>query len=256
MKDTSKRREAVVNKVKRFPLVVFLKRILPLLIFLFLIFLTFIFGLWNVKELEYGNSKLESVSSNDLDSYLNEFIGNNIFLLSISDVQKKFFESNGYIKEVYVKKILPWKLDIHIEEYKGLYLGYSSNRCVLFADTGKTISEICKECEQECLDRKTKELYITSDSSLEGNGRLIFFDEISKIQRVLSEFEYIPKSVNISKGIATIEDENGHIFVFDITYDFDVQLARVYIVCQKINEDMIKFKSLDLRFDRPVMRLE
>lgn len=257
MDDTVKRREAVINKVRRFPIVVFFKKSIPFLVLTFIIFLSFIFGLWNLREFEYGNSELKNVKSVELDSYLSEYIGKNIFLLSLPDVEKKLIESNGYIKAVYIKKILPSKLDIFIEEYKGTYLGYSSNRCVLFADNGKTISEICKECEDECLEKKSSEvIYLTSDSSLEGSGKLLFYEEINKIQSVLSEFKYFITQGSIVNGIATLTDIDGHTFVFDITYDFDVQLARVYIVCQKINEDMIKFKSLDVRFDRPVMRLE
>ncbi|KKP81665.1 MAG: hypothetical protein UR84_C0019G0015, partial [candidate division WS6 bacterium GW2011_GWD1_35_594] len=57
-------------------------------------------------------------------------------------------------------------------------------------------------------------------------------------------------------GIATIMDTDGHIFVFDITYDLDTQLGRMYLVGEKINTDLIEFKSLDLRFERPVMRLK
>lgn len=256
MNGSNKKRELVINKVKRFPVTVFLKRILPLVVAIFLLFLTFLFGLWNVREFDYGGSELDAVSSNDLDSYLTKYIGENIFLLSISDVEKKLLDSNGYIKEVYIEKVLPWKLEINIKEFKPTYLGYSSNRCILFADTGKMITEICKECEQECLEKKTTELYLVSDSSLEGNGVLIFYDEISSIQRILSEFEYTVDSIEISKGIARVKDIEGQIFIFDMTYDFDTQLGRVYIVCQKIDEDMIKFSSLDLRFERPVMRLK
>lgn len=257
MEETIKKREAVINKVKRFPIVVFLKRSIPFLVLILIILLSFLFGLWNVREFDYRNSQLNNVKSEKLDLYLSEYLGKNIFILSLPEIENKLIESDGYIKDVYIKKILPWKLGLLIEEYKGAYLGYSSNRCILFADNGKTISEICKECEKECLEKKSSDvLYITSDSSLESNGYLLFFEEISKIQKVLSEFKYVATQVNITKGIATITDIGGHTFVFDITYDFDIQLARVYIVCQKINEDIIKFKSLDLRFDRPVMRLE
>lgn len=257
MKEVNKKRVAVINKVRRFPVVVFLKRILPILLFFFLLFLSLIFGLWNVRTFDYSGSNLENISESDLDLYLSEYIGKNIFTLSLSDVEKKLLDSNGYVQEVYIKKVLPGKLNILIEELKPSYLGYSSERCLLFADTGESISEICIECEQECIKNKVDGIvYIKSNSSLESKGRLIFFDQINSIQKVLSEFEYIMDSVSINNGIVEILDTQGHTFKFDITYDLDTQLARVYIVCQKINEDMIKFNSLDLRFDRPVMRLE
>ena len=257
MNEVIKKREVVINKIKRFPLTVFLKKILPILLFLSVLFISFVFGLWNIRGFDYSGSKLEYISESELDSYLSEYLGKNIFVLSLSDAEKKLFNSNGYIKEVYIKKILPSKLNILVEELRPSYLGYSSERCLLFADTGESISEVCNECEQECItNREGDVVYIKSNSSLESNGRLIFFEQISSIQKVLSEFEYIMDIVSISNGIVEILDTQGHTFVFDITYDLDTQLARVYIVCQKIDEDMIKFNSLDLRFDRPVMRLE
>jgi len=252
-----KKREAIVNKIRRFPLIVFLRRILPFIIFLIIIIFSFIFGLWSVREFDYKGSTLINVKEVELDRYLSEYIGKNIFSLSLSDVESHLLDSNGYIKEVYIKKILPSKLDIVVNELEPLYLGYSGNRCLIFADTGELISEICEECENECIERKGEGLiYLESESSLDSDGRLIFYNEVNGIQRVLSEFEYEINGIKISNGLATVTDMDGHTFVFDITYDFETQLARVYIVCQKINEDVIKFKSLDLRFDRPVMRLE
>ncbi len=257
MNESVRSREAVVNKIKRLPLVVFLKKILPILVFFFILLLTFLFGLWNVRTFNYSKSNLTNISEQDLNTYLHEYLDENIFVLSLSKVEEKLYESNGYVKDVFIKKVLPSKLDIYIEELVPKYLGYSSDKCLLFADNGELISEVCEKCEKECKDNKGVEmLYLTSDSYIESRESLLYYDEISSIQKVLSIFEYIVDTVEISNGIATISDTNGHIFVFDITYDLDIQLSRVYIVCQKIDEDMIEFKRLDLRFDRPVMRFE
>ena len=44
--------------------------------------------------------------------------------------------------------------------------------------------------------------------------------------------------------------------MFALYNDLDTQLARMYAVGAKINEDLIKFSRLDLRFKRPVMDLK
>ncbi len=258
MQENIQKKDVRINRFKRIPLIVFLKKSIPIIVFLILLTLSFVFGLWNVRSFEYNDSELINVKKSELDSYVSEYIDQNIFLVKPSDIQKTFLEKNGYIKEVYVKKVLPSKLNITIKEYIPSYLGYSTDRCLLFADSGEMIQEVCKDCKEECFNREAKKLliYITSESSLENAQRLIFFEEIDGIRKVLTVFEYQIDSIDIKDGIATINDLDKHIFVFDISYELDTQLARMYVTGQKIDNDMIKFRSLDLRFERPVMKLE
>ncbi len=254
MRKSIQRNEAVINRIRRVPFVVFLKKILPVIIFLLLLFLSFVFGLWNVRSFEYIDSELRNVSTEELDSYLSEYIGRNIFLIKPIDIQKSILEGNGYVREVQVKKVLPSKLRITIKEFTPLYIGYSSDVCLLFADTGEEIAQICSECKQECTGNETELVTITSESILENNGKLIFYMEIYRIQKVLSVFNYQIVGIQINDGIAIFSDLEGHTFLFDISYELEEQLARMYLVGQKIDMDIMKFKSLDLRFERPVMK--
>lgn len=258
MRENIQKKDVMINRIKRIPLVVFLKKSIPVLVFLLLLFLSFVFGLWNVRSFEYNDTQLVNVKKSELDSYVSEYVNQNIFLVKPNEIQKTILESNGYIKEVYIKKVLPSKLEITIKEYVPSYLGYSSERCLLFADSGEMIQEVCKECKEECLSNEvdTSLVYITSQSTLENAKRLIFFEEIDGIRKVLSVFQYEIEMIDIKDGIATINDIDKHLFVFDISYELDTQLARMYVTGQKIDSDMIKFKSLDLRFERPVMKLE
>ncbi len=258
MQEISRKKHVVINRVKRVPLVVSLRRFTPFLIFLFIVFLSFVLGIWNIRNFQYGDSKLENVSKEDLDLYLSEFKGKNIFLLRPIEVVDTLYLSNGYIKDVTVKKILPSTLSISIEEFLPFYIGYSSNSCLLFANTGSLIKEICKDCEQECKEEieTTNMVYINSDSVLESNDKLIFFEEIYKVEKLLSEFNYQISNLSIEEGIAIFKDTQGHTFTFDLSNQLDVQLARMYLVGTKINKDMIQYTTLDLRFERPVMNIK
>ncbi len=258
MRENIQKKDVMINRFKRIPLIVFLKKSLPILIFLLLFTLSFVFSLWNVRGFEYNDSELNNVKKSELDSYVSKYLNQNIFLLKPKDLQKAILENNGYVKQVYIKKILPSKLEITVKEYTPSYLGYSSDRCLLFADGGEMIQEVCKDCKEECLKSEVDNslVYITSESSLENAKRLIFFEEIDGIRKVLSVFEYQIDTIDIKDGIAIIYDIDTHFFVFDISHELETQLARMYIIGQKIDNDMIKFKSLDLRFERPVMKLE
>lgn len=247
-----------MNKVKRTPAIIFLRSILPFIIIVVVIIITFLAGVWNIKRIEYNESELSNVSVIQLDTYLSEFMGKNIFTVNPDDIKSVLINSNGYIKNVYIKKVLPSKLSIKVEEFVPLYIGYSSDRCLLFSDTGNLIFEICTNCEQECLanEENNGKIYIKSTSILESEKKLIYFNEISKVQKVLSEFGFFIVEIDIDNGVVEFTDEEGKIFVFDLSNDLDTQLARMYAVGGKINEELIKFSRLDLRFKRPVMNFK
>ena len=249
---------SVLNRIKRFPLVIFLRKISPILIFLAILGVTLLIGVWDIKDFKYSNSKFINVSEEQLGSYIQPFWGKNIFLVDPSDIENEIKNSNGYISEVYAKKILPNKIEISFEEYEVRYTGYSSNVCHFFSKEGIRLEEICKECESECMEYSTslQSIYVSSESVLESGKLLIYREEFDKISRLLSKFGYDIKDINIVKGMATIMDREGHNFIFDISNDLDVQLSRMYLVGEKINEQEINFKSLDLRFERPVMKLK
>jgi len=249
---------SLVNRIKRFSFVVFLKKISFVLIILGIFTLSLFFGVWNIKHFDYANSKFVNVSKEQMDSYLEIFKGKNIFLVSPSEIEKEVNKNNGYISSANAKKVLPNKILIYFEEYMPYYLGYSSGKCHLFSQEGIKLEEICEECEKECLEYSVSQqlIHILSNSVLESGNMLIFQQEFETISLVLSEFGYTVMDIKILNGITSITDSNDHLFIFDITYDLDTQLSRLYLVGKKINADEIEFRSLDLRFERPVMKLK
>lgn len=250
--------DVVVNKVKRIPIVIFLKRIFPLIVLVLVVSITFLLGVWNLKRFEFNTDDLKYTNVNDLESSLSIFVGKNIFSIQPSDIVKTLVESNGYLRDATVEKILPNKLKIVVKENAPMYVGYSSEKCILFSEVGKKIFEICTECKEECIADSKSDGYISimSENYLENENRLIYYEEISKIQKLLSTFMYNIYSIGINDGIAVVKDTDEHEFTFDISNDLDTQLARMYLVGQKIDSDMINFRSLDLRFERPVMELK
>ena len=249
---------SALNRVKRFPFVVFLKKIFPILIFLIIFVITLLIGVWDIKKFKYSNSEFDNVSKEQIDSYVESFKGKNIFVVDPSEIEYEIRNGNGYISEVYAKKVLPNSISISFKEYEVRYTGYSSDVCHFFSKEGVRLEEVCSECEKECLEYSTslESIYISSESVLESNRLLIYREEFDKISKLLSQFGYEIKDINIVKGISTIKDIDEHTFVFDISNDLDLQLSRMYLVGEKINEQEINFKSLDLRFERPVMRLK
>ena len=182
-----RKKDAIINKVKRASIVLYIRKFLPIVIIVFLIGMSFLLGFWNVREFEYDTDRLVNVTRSELDSYVREYLGRNIFSISPSQIEKDILESNGYINRVNVKKVLPDKLRVDIQEYIPYYSGYSSDSCLIFSKEGVLLAEICTECKQECFVQvdTLSNVYISSDSVIENNGRLIFYEEVSSIIDIL-----------------------------------------------------------------------
>ncbi|PKN02758.1 hypothetical protein CVU76_01855 [Candidatus Dojkabacteria bacterium HGW-Dojkabacteria-1] len=258
MQISSPKTQALVNRISRFSPVVFLRRYILLIAFLLFFLISNIVGLWNVRNIEFGIKEDSNVNISTLGEYVEEIKGKNIFLVTPSEVEEKLNEYNGFVKSINVEKRIPSTLYIQIEEYEPKFLGYASQRCKLFSEEGVRIVEICKECEEECVQYTDiyPSIYISSNSSLENSRKLIYTEEIVKGLEILKVFGYEIISIDILNGIARFEGIDNHIFIFDISENLEIQLNRMYIVGKKINDENMNFRSLDLRFERPVMKLE
>jgi len=244
---------AFLNRLSRVSVIVFLKKYSPVFIVLLLFVLSNVFGLWNVRNIQFELNEESNINALELEEKVNFFKGENIFLLAPREVKETLLEENGYIKEAYVEKNIPSTLSIKIDEYIPLYIGYSSERCVLYSSEGTRIKEICKECLEECKDESF--ISISSNSLLESSKRLIYIDEIRKISKLLDTFGFNVKKIEIGEGVSTFT-ATDNTFTFDMSYNLDIQLNRMYLVGQKINSESMEFTSLDLRFERPVMKLK
>lgn len=249
---------SILNRAGRLSFVVFIKKYIVIFFFFLALVLSFLFGLWNIREIEFRLPENSYTNINSLEKSSLGIKGMNIFLVSVNDVQSTLKEGNGFVKFVTVEKKIPFTLKVSIEEYNPKFLTYSSDKCVLFSEEGDRIKELCTGCSDECtkyLDRYPA-IHLISSSALESSSRLIYSTEFSNILSILSLFGFSIDSISINDGISTFTSSDGHIFLFDLSDDLNIQLNRMYIVGKKINSESIEFKSLDLRFDRPVMKLE
>jgi hypothetical protein len=258
MQEQFSKTRCILNRVGRFSFIVFVKKHIVIFIFLFLLFLTFLLGLWNVRNIEFILPDGGYTDINSLEKSAESLKGMNIFLISVENIQVVLKEGNGFVKFVTVEKKIPFTLKITIQEYEPKFIWYSSDRCVLFAEEGNRVKELCSGCNEECpryLDTYPA-IYLSSNSALESGNHLIYAEEFSNVLSILSVFGFDISSISVNDGIATFNGVDGHIFVLDLSDDLNIQLSRLYIVGKKINSESIEFKSLDLRFNRPVMKLK
>lgn len=258
MQEISPKSISLFNRFLRFPFIVVLRKYILLFILPLLFFLTNLVGLWNIRNIDIHLKNESYLKEEEVLLSLDSVLGENIFLVSPGEIESLVMKSSGFVNDVYVEKNIPFTLKIDVKEYTPRYVGYYSDKCVLFSEEGQLILEVCKDCENSCVQDSSEysPIYISSDAMLENNKRLIFSNEIERIGEVLKKFGFFVSTISIDNGTTFVGSDDGHTFIFDITDDLDIQLGRLYLIGQKINSESMEFKSLDLRFDRPVMKLE
>jgi hypothetical protein len=247
-----------LNKLKRISLVIYLRKFTWLFVLLLVFALTLVLGVWNVREIEFSEHGVTNSDRNSLYSSVQVYIGEVIFLIDNSNIEEKIVKENSFVKRAIIEKKAPSSLFITIEEHTPKYATYSLDKCILFSNQGDKIIKACEECEDTCAQEVAywSPIYIVSSSSLETTGRLIFYEEVRQIVKVLSTFGYEIDYIEIDRGVGTFISIEEKLFTFEISNDLDIQLSRMFLVGQKINQENIEFKSLDLRFERPVMKLK
>ncbi len=256
-----------LDKLLRFKPVTFLKKNLFVTIVVLLIVITNLVGIWNIKKYEiYDISGTEVPTNivNDISKYIEQnSVGENFFLLSPGELNSQLVSNISYIKSANVKKSLPNKLEIFVEIYKPELLSVlNGDQCFVLSSEGIMLERVCEGETNDCCMNyiETNKQYLLTSSSVDisklesGKEKLLVMESISKVTKVTESLGYTIESVTLSGDILELKVTDGKILRFSMGEDLDTQLERLVIVAGKIKSDKIKFKSLDVRFERPVIK--
>jgi len=256
-----------LEKVSRFKPVAFIRKNLFVTIVILLIIVTNLVGIWNIKKYEIfdvSGSEIPSNIVNDIAKYIEENSkGENFFLLSPSKLNAELISNISYIKSANVQKSLPNKLEIFVETYKPELLSVlNGDQCYVLSNEGIMLERVCEgEANDCCMNYiETNKLYLLTSSSVDisklesGKEKLLVMDSISKVAKITQSLGYAIEEVTLSGDILEIKVADNRVLRFSMGEDLDVQLERLVIVAGKIKSDKIKLKSLDVRFERPVIK--
>lgn len=262
-----KKRSFLKDRIMRFKVVAFIRKNLFLSIFVFLLILSFLVGFWDIKKYELYDLNGETVSeeiSLSVNNYLQENVtGENYFFLSPLTLEKDLYLAIPKLKAVRIEKVAPNKLILFLEVFDEKYSAYlRDQKCYLLSYEGIVLDSVCEEAKTECCQQYAQDnslVYFSSQevepSISEGDkDKLLIMEEVGKMVKVIEKFKYKIERIVLNKEIVELYDENDRVFRFTISSDIDTQLKRFIIVAGKINADEMDFSSLDLRFERPVMK--
>ncbi len=154
----------------------------------------------------------------DIDAIKQEFLGKNIFVIRTSSLEERMKEKGTYVSEVYVEKILPDTLEVHIEEKKPevIYINFS-NAYLLTADS-EVIDIISQEQGLELREEETAILKGFGDP----NSEFV-------IDRIMSEQENLEEDeAKIEEFKAAITQEEKDRVLNDIRGEIRAKIEQVY----------------------------
>jgi hypothetical protein len=262
-----KQNKFLKEKFTRYPLVVFIRKNIYIFLVISTFALTLLLGVWDIKKYEIYN--LEGTPTDQkvlqqIEKYFDENIkGYNYFSFSTIEYEEEMYLDIPYIEKIRVEKTLPNKLVIFTKIYKEEYVSIlSEDSCYSLSSDGILLEELCEDSEQHCCVEyalaSNLPLFKSSTvdiSSFENQkDRLLLMEDISVVYKVIVAFKYSVKEIELIDEILEFRDVEGKIFRFNMADDLLLQTKRFVSIMGKVKGEDMQFKTLDLRFERPVMK--
>jgi len=257
------------ERLVRFKPVVFIKKNLPIFIFIILFFLSLLFRIWNIKKYEIydisGTPADENVTKLVSDYLDKNVIGKNFFLINSVSLSDELVKNISYINYINISKLVPNKLVIMLDLFSPKFVALiGTEKCSLLSLEGIVLEELCLESEDitNCCTEYVKDTSYSFFKSEEmdfaditsGKRSLLVIDTISKMIKIVESFGVSIKEVYLEQNIIDIIDEEGRVSRFSLSDNLTTQLARYFVVMRKIRQDEMKYSIIDVRFERPVVK--
>ena len=213
-----------------------------------LIYILTILGILKIKEIEL-DTKLEYVQN--LSQITNQYKGEGYFSLNLEELENDIRNSDKYVKKVSAEKIFPNKIVLKIEENQPLYYLEYKEICYILSQEGLILEENLEY--DECLLEKG--ILLESKENILADNRVIFDLELYEVVKILEEFGWEISKVEFQKNVMSVRDADRTITI-EVNQEYEDQLSKLYLVLEKANIESIDYKSLDLRYQRPVMELQ
>jgi hypothetical protein len=234
--------------------------VIAIVILGFLGFVMFNLNLFFVQNFEvtsFDEDNLRYIDSEEVEDFLVGYIGKRIFDVDNSSIEKELKENYSYIYEVYVTKRVPNTLQIRIVERKPT-LKLKSGDQVYLMDIDGFILDDCLKSESHCGDFPVVEAsYYSGQIQI---GQKPFITEIDEIIEILDSQSEI--GVNVSEviipalGVISVSFDDSTRAVFSVDDDINEKIGVYTYTRENLMLKNELFKEIDLRFDRPVVRVD
>ncbi|MBI2356903.1 FtsQ-type POTRA domain-containing protein [Candidatus Dojkabacteria bacterium] len=260
---TSKNREISKGKFILRKYSKYLKYILYLVFLCLAVIVLPRISIFNIERVDIKNheyKKTEYITQEFKRELKDQLVGKSYFSITsetISDITGK----NPYVKSFWIEKTLLDKVQVNIVERVPVYLiKEKGGKCGVIDSDAYTLEVL--ENEEACTEYQSKMNLISVDVApfpiLTPNTQSSFYYtySINDITKILEKYGYEPDRFSIKDGVCQIQLEDKKIVVISFNQELKKQLARFVVIAEEIKNKNIKFSLLDLRYERPVIKVE
>lgn len=254
------------RKIRRY------KFLLYILALLFLVFLLPRSGqilskidLFNVKQISIQTVKGDvpkNISESKLTDIASVYIGQNYFVFQSEGLRKDLIDKSAFIKEAIISKQFPSSITVEVVQREPFLIAHVDKQsCVLLDASAYTLVFVPESEDENCSGLKKEysvPTLILNDSKVvfKENEQSSFYvsEDIWKIAKVLSEYGYQVSQLSLNDQVLIVTVNDKRTVTFSLNQSVDTQLERFIAVVGQIQLDDLDFRSLDLRYKRPVLK--
>jgi len=218
-----------------------------------------IFNISKTEILPFTDSQLKYIQTSVIDEKINHIYGQNYFKINEKEIAEKVKEEY-LVEAVIVEKNLPDGITIKLKERTPfLTINLNETQCINI-DKSSFAFDIATTTE-DCLAKSDfyDTYYVTlvnskNTYSLGETSNSFITDSLDKIIFAIEESKYNVSKITIKDEYLEVLLTNGSIIIFNLNHDVDIEIARLYIIIEEIQTDYKEFKTLDLRYERPIIK--
>ncbi len=222
-----------------------------------------LFYLGKVTVLPFAEEKFKYIEEKPVQKELAGFMGKRIWSVSLKDVKDAVIKKFPFISDVYVTKRAPDTLIVRITEREpALALGIqqdATNVDVIFLiDKDGMVLGNCSDYLEIC---SVLPYYYISATKVELEvGKTVYLpykSQLLELNNKLKEQGFaIQKFMNPVSEVIVACQQNGANLIFSTTKPILSQIDELILTTQKLKKQGKKYKEIDLRYDRPVVRVD
>ncbi|MBI2641639.1 hypothetical protein HYW87_03540 [Candidatus Roizmanbacteria bacterium] len=221
---------------------------ISLLIIFFFIVLYFLYGLFLVRNIVVI-SKNKKKDIQGLSVYQNK----NILLLSTEVAEKEILKKNAQLQKVSIKKVLPQKLLVEVAQYLPIAFLKVSNGFFVLSEDGRILFK--KKEEDKGLP--VMNYYQTFDAASYDVGQFLNLKDITTtliFLKKLNELGMKVDDVAIDGPHMILCKVQNKELIFSAEKSKEKTLLELETIVRQFTVEGKEFKSLDLRFDKPIVK--
>lgn len=226
-------------------------------IIVYILFTLNIFYVQNFDIKSFDKDELVYLDNEELEDKLAEFIGIRLFQLDVTKVEKKLIDNFPFVKEVYVSKRVPNSLSIKIVERIPTLKLVKDKLSYLMDDDGMILG-VCTDFENYCENVPT--ITVLHYLGMIEVGVKPFITEVDEVINLAENEKDLSLDIQEflipEESVISVSFEDSTKAIFSTQKDIAEQIGVYSYTRENLILKNESFKEIDLRFDRPVIRVD